>query len=330
MKIINKNLIALMLVMLIAFTSLYMSGCDKEDVIATPDSVPTSIATVDETANVAEVTAEATTHNTTASESTTSTTATEATVGENVNNNSSTGNSSDNKPADKVVVTEGNTSPQHIHSYGWVTKKATCTIDGYTEYSCACGAVYTDDYVEAYGHNWSSWETIKEATTESEGKRQKVCSTCDKVKSETIDKILGPYDVPAVGNVDLLCERILYYISLYRSSDTYSPNCMYNYALIRAEQASVNYSHDEKDMSFAEESSGANINGECLGCITNLDYSVDEAAYEIVEQFRLGSPIYGSAHWDIITNPNFRCLSAGVYFDGMHIYTCIATSYREQ
>lgn len=39
----RKNLVAMLLVMLIAMTTIFMTGCDKEDVVAPPDSVPTSI-----------------------------------------------------------------------------------------------------------------------------------------------------------------------------------------------------------------------------------------------------------------------------------------------
>lgn len=347
MKIINKNLIALLLVMLIAFTSLYMFGCDREDVIATPDSVPTSIATIDETANGAEVTTEAVTQNTTASESTTSAAATETTVGATINDNTSTGNGSNNKPADKVILTEGNTSSQHIHSYGWVTKKATCTRDGYTEYSCACGAVYTDDYVEAYGHDWSAWETVKEATTESEGKRQKVCSTCGKVKSENIDKVASPYDASCRSDEDLLCERILYYINAYRDSDAYFNYDMKQFADMRAVQLADNFAHDiddirevatklkygnyikEEETIYNWETDSIEKTGkiieyydgnpcEAIGKSTNAGGSIDEMASRVADMF-----YYSDAHWRYVGSAENSYVAIGVYFDGPTMYTCV-------
>lgn len=342
----HKNLIAFVLVVLIVFTSLYMSGCDKEDVVATPDNVPASVATVDETANVTETTTEAMTQNTTASESTTSAATTEATVGETVDN-SATGNNSDNEPADKVIVTEGNTSPQHIHSYGWVAKKATCTSDGYTEYSCACGAVYTDDYVEAYGHDWSSWETVKEATTESEGKRQKVCSTCGKVKSESIDKVASPYDASCRSNEELLCERILYYINVYRNSDAYFNYDMKQFANMRAVQLADNFAHDiddirevatklkygnyikEEETIYNWETDSIEKTGkiieyydgnpcEAIGKSTNAGGSIDEMAKRVADMF------YNSdAHWRYVGSAENPSISIGVHFDGSTMYTCV-------
>lgn len=346
MKIINKNLIAFVLVVLIAFTSLYMTGCDKEDVVATPDNVPASVATVDETASVTEITTEATTQNTTASESTTSITTTEVTVGETVDN-SSTGNSSDNKPADKVIVTEGNTSSQHIHSYGWVTKKASCTSDGYTEYSCACGAVYTDNYIEAYGHDWSAWETVKEATTESVGKRQKVCSTCGKVKSESIDKVESPYDASYNSNITLLRERILYYINNYRSVSATSLTKMTEYSDYRAWQLVDNFKHDLYDINNAATAleygkkfengtynpeTGEIINdgtfsynpGHCHEAIyksTNCGGSIDEVAKKVADK------IYSSSsHWSYIGASENVYISVGVYIAEPTLYVCVTAS----
>ncbi|MBQ7818463.1 MAG: hypothetical protein IJ341_02080 [Bacteroidales bacterium] len=333
----HKNLIALMLVMLIAFTSLYMAGCDKENTVATPDNVPTSLATIDETTNVTEATIEATTQNTTTAESTASTTSTEATVGETVNKNSATGNSSDNKPSDKVIVTEGNTSPQHIHSYGWVTVKPTCTKDGYTEYSCACGANYIDNYVEAYGHDWSSWKTVKEATTESEGKRQRVCNTCGKVKSESIDKVASPYDASCRSDENLLCERILYYINQYKNVDATSLPKMKQFAEMRAEQLASDFSHNEDDRRSAAEYlqygkyvdlshwNDPDITGywqacsEAIGKSTNAGGSIDEMAKRVADMF------YGSYdHWSYVGADDTVYISIGVYFDGPTMYTCAA------
>ena len=80
-------------------------------------------------------------------------------------------------------------SSSHSHSYSSKTVKATCTSEGYTVYTCSCGASYTDNYTSATGHKWSDWKTIKSATTSSEGKKQRTCSSCGKTESKTIAKV---------------------------------------------------------------------------------------------------------------------------------------------
>lgn len=80
----------------------------------------------------------------------------------------------------------------HSHSYSSKTVKATCTSDGYTVHTCSCGASYTDNYTSATGHRWSEWKTVKKATTSSEGRKQRTCSSCGKTESKTIAKVKSP------------------------------------------------------------------------------------------------------------------------------------------
>lgn len=82
-------------------------------------------------------------------------------------------------------------TPSHSHSYSSKTVKATCTSGGYTVHTCSCGASYTDSYTDATGHRWSDWKTVKKATTSSEGKKQRTCSSCGKTESKTIAKVKG-------------------------------------------------------------------------------------------------------------------------------------------
>lgn len=81
--------------------------------------------------------------------------------------------------------------PSHSHSYSSQTVNATCTSGGYTVHTCSCGASYTDSYTDATGHRWSDWKTVKKATTSSEGKKQRTCSSCGKTESKTIAKVQG-------------------------------------------------------------------------------------------------------------------------------------------
>ena len=328
----HKNTIAILLIALIVITSIGLTGCKEEKSVATPDSVPTSVTTVDETTSNTENTTQTVTKSITVVH-TTSTSPTKV-------DESAPDKPDDNQNIERpenTIVSEGNTSPQHTHSYGWVTIKADCINDGYTVYSCACGAVYTDDYVEAYGHDWSAWETVKEATTESEGKRQKVCSTCGKVKSESIDKVASPYDASCRSDEDLLCERILYYINQYKNVDATSLPRMKQFAEMRAEQLASDFSHNEDDRRYAAEYlqyekyvdlshwNDPDITGywqacsEAIGKSTNAGGSIDEMAKRVADMF------YGSYdHWSYVGADDTVYISIGVYLDGPTMYTCAA------
>lgn len=103
-------------------------------------------------------------------------------------------NSSSSKPSGGSSSSSSSSSPSkpsHSHSYSSKTVKATCTSGGYTVHTCSCGASYTDSYTDATGHRWSDWKTVKKATTSSEGRKQRTCSSCGKTESKTIAKVKG-------------------------------------------------------------------------------------------------------------------------------------------
>lgn len=100
--------------------------------------------------------------------------------------------SSSSKPSGGSSSSSSSSSPSkpsHSHSYSSKTIKATCTSGGYTVHTCSCGASYTDSYTDATGHRWSDWKTVKKATTSSEGRKQRTCSSCGKTESKTIAKV---------------------------------------------------------------------------------------------------------------------------------------------
>lgn len=102
--------------------------------------------------------------------------------------------SSSSKPSGGSSSSSSSSSssnPSHSHSYSSKTVKATCTSGGYTVHTCSCGASYTDSYTDATGHRWSDWKTVKKATTSSEGKKQRTCSSCGKTESKIIAKVQG-------------------------------------------------------------------------------------------------------------------------------------------
>lgn len=122
----------------------------------------------------------------------------EASKSSNTSTNSSSNskapsNDSSSKPSSggssSSLSSSSSSTPSHSHSYSSKTIKATCTSDGYTIHTCSCGASYTDNYTDATGHRWSDWKTVKKATTSSEGKKQRTCSSCGKTESKTIAKV---------------------------------------------------------------------------------------------------------------------------------------------
>ena len=58
-------------------------------------------------------------------------------------------------PAVMLLTVEGG---DHIHQYDAVVTDPTCTEQGYTTYTCACGDSYVSDYTEPTGHNFVDGE----------------------------------------------------------------------------------------------------------------------------------------------------------------------------
>lgn len=148
------------------------------------------------------------------------------------------------------------TAKTHAHKYTNKVTKATCTADGYTTYTCACGDTYTGNKTSALSHSYGAWKTVKEATTSAEGKRERVCSRCSKKESKSIPKLTptSKYDIPAVkGTESLVEERIIYYINKYRVEEgnkaaTALSDIYFEYAGIRSEQIISNFAHDRDDI----------------------------------------------------------------------------------
>ena len=53
------------------------------------------------------------------------------------------------------VIEKGTEKLTKCHTYTPTVTAPTCTEQGYTTYTCACGDSYVDDYVEALGHNYT-------------------------------------------------------------------------------------------------------------------------------------------------------------------------------
>ena len=112
-------------------------------------------------------------------------------------------------PEDYTLLTyypEGYVDPdtgEHIHEYAQVEVVGpTCTERGYTEVFCIiCGDSYIDpaEYVDALGHDWGPWETVREATETEDGLRRRVCRRDPSHVEEERIPATGPVTDPNSG-----------------------------------------------------------------------------------------------------------------------------------
>ena len=71
------------------------------------------------------------------------------------------------------------------HTYTSVVTAPTCTEQGYTTYTCHCGDTYTDDYVDATGHNFGEWYTVTSATCTVASTERRDCKNCDHYETKS-------------------------------------------------------------------------------------------------------------------------------------------------
>ena len=69
----------------------------------------------------------------------------------------------------------------HIHSYTIATTAPTCTEQGYTTYTCACGDSYVENYTNALGHTEAIDSAVDATCTTSGLTEGKHCSVCGEV-----------------------------------------------------------------------------------------------------------------------------------------------------
>jgi transposase-like protein len=93
-----------------------------------------------------------------------------------------------------------------VHSYETVVTAPTCTAQGYTSHICTdCGYSYTDAYVEATGHHYTS--------AESNGYMVYTCSGCGDTYSEKLNRF---------SNVSTLASGKDHVITLYSNGKYYA------------------------------------------------------------------------------------------------------------
>ena len=78
------------------------------------------------------------------------------------------------------------------HSFENETVGPDCTSFGYGLYHCTtCGYAYATDFVESPGHDWGSWEIIKDATEDADGEEQRSCLRCHEKETRIINKLVS-------------------------------------------------------------------------------------------------------------------------------------------
>ena len=81
----------------------------------------------------------------------------------------------------------------HSHSYSSTVVAPTCTEQGYTEYTCSCGASYRDNYTSAKGHRWVDGTITVEPTCTEQGERIDTCSACSAARTTILSSLGHDY-----------------------------------------------------------------------------------------------------------------------------------------
>ena len=86
----------------------------------------------------------------------------------------------------------------HTHSYDKVVTDPTCTAEGYTTYTCACGDSYKADEVAALGHKWDDGTVTTQPSESAAGVRTYTCGVCGETKTEEIPMLDHTHDYSKV------------------------------------------------------------------------------------------------------------------------------------
>ena len=92
--------------------------------------------------------------------------------------------SCDNGCGTKDTRTEENSA--RGHSYTASVTAPTCTGQGYTTHTCACGDSYVDTYVNALGHSHTNYVSDNNATCQKDGTKTAVCDRDNCKETDTV------------------------------------------------------------------------------------------------------------------------------------------------
>ena len=90
--------------------------------------------------------------------------------------------------------------PEHIHDYIAQITEPTCTEQGYTTYTCACGESYTDDTVEALGHTPGAEATCT---------KNSACTACGEILQTANGHLPGTEATCTEAQTCLVCKTEL-------------------------------------------------------------------------------------------------------------------------
>lgn len=93
----------------------------------------------------------------------------------------------------------------HTHSFERTGKDATCVKGSTHTYSCSCGLKYKYKVdKDPNNHSYGEWKTVKEPTVKSKGKKEKVCSLCQKKVTKSMKKLVK------ISNCDIKAYTVTY------------------------------------------------------------------------------------------------------------------------
>lgn len=116
-----------------------------------------------------------------------------------------------------AAPTQAPTTPGHTHSYTAKVTPPSCTLGGYTTYTCACGHSYVSDQTAAKGHGTTRTET-KEATTAEPGYTKTICTVCNTVLSTVeIPQLQHTCTMERINCKDLKDNAVGWYTVNYRT-----------------------------------------------------------------------------------------------------------------
>ena len=99
---------------------------------------------------------------------------------------------------------------EHAHSYAETVTVPTCTEQGFTTHTCSCGDSYVDNYVNAFGHEFTDYVSDNNATCTANGTETATCSRqgCQETDTRTKENsALGHEFTNYEYNDDADCEK---------------------------------------------------------------------------------------------------------------------------
>lgn len=226
----------------------------------------------------------------------------------------------------------------HTHSYAASVVAPTCTAQGYTVHTCACGASYNDTYTAAVGHHWAEWAAVC-----SVGVKERNCSACGTWETEAIAMIEKDFELadPATAFEAEVAQAIIKYINQFRAEEgstqlTYLSG-MSQVAQYRSRQLVSNLAHDTTDIreAHAYYEYGEYVDWAEAGCpelvdqnywsaddneaigMSGFNGTVDEIGKEIASQYR-----NSEGHWRYLSSSRYSYIGVGCTIVFSTEYNC--------